>query len=227
MNRNYITYLFLTISCLFLGTKANGQSDSIKISKKDFSFSIGINISDPLLSVLRKKEVDSNRILSPNVYASFGYKKFHLRAGFGGTIRQKNNRSDLASNVSEEHLSKFSITASALYRSKINDNLSIYTGLYFWNAYHLDQTTYDSGFDLTTHYNESIGYAAGPGAMLEYHIGKRISIFTEYNVLFRTDFGYDGRTFSAFPNDSYKKHASTTYSVSFDHPISIFLNYKF
>lgn len=227
MRKAPINISALCILLLSISQVTFAQEKKKIVITNDFHFSIGVNVSDPIINSIRKQALDSFDISSPNIYANLGYKKWHLRAGFGGRTVTQNNRSDLANNVSEIQDYKYALTGSLLRRSDISEKFSIYAGVYFWNLYYLQQTSFDSGFDLTTKYHENIGYAGGPGVMLEYHIGKKISVFTEYCALYRIDFRYEGRTFSAFPNESYKKHSSTINSINFQHPISFFINYKF
>lgn len=224
--KNIVVPIVLVLVFIFTSQYSFAQEDDNK--SNPFSFAVGFNVSDPILSALKNPaNIDSFKLVPPNLYANLGFKNMHLRIGFGGDLGRKNNRSDLANNVSESVNYKYALSTSLLYRKVVSTKISAYAGLFFWTQYYLNETTYDSGFDLTTQYNEYIAYAGGPGMVLEYHLGKKISIFTEYCVMYRIDKQNIGRTFSAFPAESYKKHSATVNSLSFQHPISIFLNYKF
>lgn len=219
-----VSLMLLVVFCSSI-LNIQAQDDDEKTS--NFKFSLGVNVLDPMLSIVKKQEADSSQLIAPNIYADLGFKHWHLRAGFGGELLERNNKSDLTDNISKETRYKYAFTASLLYRKELNEKWAVAGGAFFWSQYYLNETAYDSGFDLTTNFNEYIAYAGGPGGLISYQINKRLSLFTEYALLYRLEFQNQGRIFSAFPNENFKKHSATIRSINFQHPLTIFLNYNF
>jgi hypothetical protein len=219
-----ITFLFIFMSFSVFATK---KLDSL--GNKKLNHSLAFNVSDPLFKIFTKNRLDTSAFTSvaPIMYYTQQFGKLKIRLGLGGSIKNSFSESELKDDKNKVGNYKLNGLLSFYFQKNISPKWSVNYGINIVGNYHSSSTVFDSGFDLTNFYTRTWGAGAGPGILFQYHISRRMSLFSEYMLIYQYYNSTTGKKFSAFPAENYATQKNQNLQLQFEYPIAIFLNYNF
>jgi hypothetical protein len=217
---NFKNILILTLASLSLATNAFAQ--------KKRKNAISINLTSPLIQAINKNKTDSTSLRIPtNIALSHAFNNWLIRIGAGGYNNYQTLGSDIYVDRKIENIYKLSALLSAYHLTTISDKWLFGIGPSVSGVYNKTEKVVDSGNDIINSYSNASGWGIGGGALFQYNINDRLSLFSEYNVLYNVYETSEGKEFSAIPSQNYARNKITNQGIQFQFPLALYINYNF
>jgi hypothetical protein len=196
---------------------------------QNFSNAISVNLTTPLIQAINKNKPDSTSLrLATNIaYNRMLGKTWMMRIGVGGTNNYQTLGSDIYTDRSVEYNYRLTGLISFFKLTPVGNNWKFGIGPSISGLYNRTDLLTDSGFDILNEYEYSQGGGAGLGVFFQYNLNKRMSLFTEYHMLYNLYNTASGKEFSAYPDQSYAKNKKFNQGVQLQYPLAIYINYAF
>jgi hypothetical protein len=190
---------------------------------------LSVNLTTPLIQAINKNKPDSTSLrLATNIaYNRMFGKRWMMRIGFGGTNNHQTIASDIYTNRTVEYNTRISGLLSFFKMTTINANWNFGLGPSISGIFNRTDVLSDSGFDILNEYEYNNGGGAGLGVFFEYKLNKRLSMFTEYHMLYNLYNSAQGKEFSAYPDQNYSRTKQFNQGIQLQYPLAIYINYAF
>jgi hypothetical protein len=205
------------VSIVFLQTHAQLKS------------TVSVNFTSPIIQAINKNIPDTtNQNLPINIaYQHTVGKNWLLRVGLGGNNNRQVLSSDIFTNRTEEYTWKLTGLLSLFKVSKLNDKWTFGIGPSLRGIYNRKDLLRDSGFDVVRDYSYSRGGGVGGGVFFNYNLHPKVSIYSEYHMLYNLYTTATGKEFSAFPDQNYARNKFFNHGLQLQFPLAIYINYSF
>jgi hypothetical protein len=213
------------ILLVVIAQSINAQSADNKV----FRNAISVNLTSPLIQAINKNKIDSSalRIATNIAYSRIVGKSCLVRIGAGGYNNYQTISSDIFIDRKIENTNKLSGLLSIFKTTNINENWLFGFGGSLSVIYTNDEKLKDTPFDIVKSFVYSKGGGIGPGVFFQYNLNKRLSMFSEYSILYNVYESAEGKEFSASPELSYSRNKVTNQGIQFQFPIALYVNYQF
>jgi hypothetical protein len=197
-------------------------------AQKKRNNALSINLTSPLIQAINKNKTDSSSLRIPtNIAFSHTFNNWLLRIGAGGYNNYQTLGSDIYTDRKIENVYKLSALVSAYRLTTINDKWLFGLGPSLSGVYNKTEKIIDSGNDIINSYINASGWGIGGGALFQYNINNRLSLFSEYNVLYNVYETSEGKEFSAIPLENYARNKIYNQGIQFQFPLALYINYNF
>jgi hypothetical protein len=197
--------------------------------EKIFRNAISVNLTTPLIQAINRNKIDSGtvRIATNIAYNRIIGTSWLMRLGVGGYNNYQDISSDIFSDRKIENTNRLSALLSIFKLTSINENWLFGFGGSLSGIYTNVEKLNDSGFDIVNSYQYSQGGGIGPAVLFQYNLNKRLSLFSEYSILYNRYETAEGKVFSSYPDQNYAKLKLSNQGIQFQFPLAIYVNYQF
>jgi hypothetical protein len=201
---------------------------NVVLAQKSKRNAISINLTSPLIQAINKNKTDSTSLRIPtNIAYSHTFRNWLVRIGAGGFNNYQTIGSDIFVDRKIENTYKLSALLSVYRLTPINEKWLFGLGLSVSGVYNKTEKLFDSQFDVVNSYNYAKGGGVGGGAFFQYNINDRLSMFSEYNVLYNVYTTAEGKDFSSYPLQNYARNKISNQGIQFQFPLALYINYNF
>jgi hypothetical protein len=190
---------------------------------------VSVNFSSPIIQAINKNVPDTTNLNQPiNIaYQHKISKDWLLRVGFGGNNNRQVLTSDIFTNRTEEYAWKLTGLLSLFKVTQLNTKWAFGIGPTLRGIYNRKEILRDSGFDIVNDYSYSKGGGVGAGVFFNYNVHPRVSLYSEYHMVYNLYNTATGKEFSAFPDQNYARNKHFNHGLQLQFPLAIYLNYSF
>jgi hypothetical protein len=194
-----------------------------------YNNALSVNLTTPLIQAINKNKPDSTslRYATNIAYNRMLGKRWMMRVGFGGTNNHQTLASDIFTNRTVDYNTRLSGLLSFFSVTTINTNWNFGIGPSVSGIMNRTDRLTDSGFDILNEYEYNKGGGAGIGVFFEYKMNKRLSMFTEYHMLYNMYNSAVGKEFSAYPEQNYARTKQFNQGIQLQYPLALYINYAF